>query len=65
MKTYIEISQSYTGKILVNQVVNLLSAIQASSCKKRVISKKKSLALVSFLLVCLALYLGCNLFPLF
>jgi hypothetical protein len=64
MKTYIEISQSYTGKILVNQVVNLLSAIQASSCMKRVISKKKCLALVSFLLVCLALYLGCNLFAL-
>lgn len=62
MKTYIEISRPSTGKMLANQVVNLLSSIQRTSDKKRTLSKKKCIALIVLLLICLALHLGCSLF---
>lgn len=62
MKTYIEISRPSTSKIITNYMMNLLSSVQASADKKRVLTKKKCIALLLLLLVCLALYLGCNLF---
>lgn len=64
MKTYIEISQPSTGKIFTNQVVSLVSFIQAAWSKKLVLSKKNSIALALLLCVCIALYLGCTLFSL-
>ena len=62
MKTYIEISRPSTSKIITSDMVNLLSSVQSSADKKRTLSKKKCIALFRLLLVCLALYLGCNLF---
>ncbi len=62
MKTYIEISRPSTSKIIIGHVANLLSSVQTSADKKRALSKKKCIALVALLLICLALHLGCNLF---
>ena len=62
MKTYIEISRPSTSKIITNYMMNQLSSVQSSADKKRVLTKKKCIALLLLLLVCLALYLGCNLF---
>ena len=64
MKTYIEISRPSTGRIITNQVVNLLSTIQSACGKKRIASKKKAIILLVLLLFCCALLLGCSLFSL-
>lgn len=60
MKTYIEICQPSTNKILINNMINLLSSIQTACSRKRALSKKTCITLVGISFVCCALIFGCS-----
>lgn len=60
MKTYIEISQPTTSRILAIHMVNLQSFIQSLCGKLRGVAPKKRIVFLALFVAIIALSLGCS-----